>query len=353
MKTSIIRLFAGLLLAAAFALSPLVNVVKADGSPSIEIVSVKAGESVTIRTHNFPAKQLFDVRMGKFGTQGVNGTLVDTTNSGAGGSFDVSYKIPAGLKAEEKIAIRLESASGYYSYNWFTNASQSNSGGGTPTSTPAAPTTGKLYLTILSVEQDKTVKARAEGLPANQTFTIRIGTYANFSRDYVVVGTINSGSGGTVEFTSNLPDVVKGAGLVSIRLDSPQKVYVYNAFKNVTASSGSTTSTPAPTSGSCQIVSVSPSRTLAKSEDFDLVWEVKNVSGKSWEMTAVDYKYVSGTAMHEKAVYDLQKTVANNETFKIIVDMKAPAQAGRYSVNWALVQGGTTLCNLSATVSVK
>jgi hypothetical protein len=353
MKTSIIRIFAVLMLLASFALSPFVKVVHADGAlPTIDIVSVKAGESVTIRTHNFPANQLFSVRMGKYGTQGVNGTLVDTTNSGSGGSFDVTYKIPAGLKDEGKIAIRLESASGYYSYNWFTNASQSNSGGGTPA--PGA-TSGKLGLTILAVEKDKTVKVRAEGLPANQTFTIRIGTYANFFRDYVVAGTFGSGSGGTVEFTSNLPEVVKGVELVSIRIDSAQKVYAYNAFKNATGggSTGGTSVTPAPATGVCQIVSVSPGRSLAGGEDFDAVWEVKNVSGKTWEMSAVDYKYVSGAAWHEKSVYDLQKSVANGETFKIVVDMKAAAGKGDYRANWALVQGGTTLCNLSVGMTVK
>lgn len=352
MKTSMIRLFAVLILLASFALSPLANVVHADGAqPSIEIVSVKSGESVTIRALNFPANQLFTVRMGKFGTQGVNGTQVDTTNSGAGGSFDVTYKIPSDLKSEEKIAIRMESAAGYYSYSWFSN--KATSGGGTPT-TPGT-TTGKLSLTILAVEKDKTVKVRAEGLPANQTFTIRIGTYANFFRDYTVAGTFSSGSGGTVEFTSNLPDPVKGVELVSIRIDSAQKVYAYNAFKNATGSgsTGGTSATPAPATGQCQIVSVQPGRSVGKYEDFDAMWEIKNTSGKTWEASAVDYKYISGAAWHEKAAYDLQKSVANGETFKVVVDMKAASTAGDYRVSWALVQGGTTLCNLSMGINVK
>ncbi len=91
--------------------------------PAITIVSVTPGLTVTIQTANFPSHQTFDVRMGKNGTLGVNGTLVTTQDSGQGGSFTATYAIPASLKNERVIAIRLESSSGYYSYGWFSNQS--------------------------------------------------------------------------------------------------------------------------------------------------------------------------------------------------------------------------------------
>ena len=48
--------------------------------------------------------------------------MVGTTDSGAGGSFEVTYDIPSGLTGYDIIAIRLDSANGYYySYNWFYN----------------------------------------------------------------------------------------------------------------------------------------------------------------------------------------------------------------------------------------
>jgi LysM repeat protein len=89
--------------------------------PLIDIVSVVKGETVTIRTTNFPANKTFVVTMGKPGTQGVAGIKVTETNSGNGGTFTVSYTIPADLRGEAAIAIRLESKSGYYSYSWFNN----------------------------------------------------------------------------------------------------------------------------------------------------------------------------------------------------------------------------------------
>jgi hypothetical protein len=58
--------------------------------------------------------------MGAYGTLGVNGTVVGTTDSG-NGSFTATYTIPAVLRGSSRIAIRLQSTSGHFSYNWFWN----------------------------------------------------------------------------------------------------------------------------------------------------------------------------------------------------------------------------------------
>ncbi len=91
--------------------------------PTIEVVSVVADQSVTFKASNFPANKPVDVRMGKNGTLGVGGTLVTTVNAGSG-VFTGTYTIPAALKGQPVIALRLESQwGGYYSYNWFFNSS--------------------------------------------------------------------------------------------------------------------------------------------------------------------------------------------------------------------------------------
>jgi len=60
--------------------------------------------------------------MGKYGTLGIGGVVIGTTNSGTGGAFSATYSIPAELKGETRIAIRLDSTTGgFYSYNWFWN----------------------------------------------------------------------------------------------------------------------------------------------------------------------------------------------------------------------------------------
>lgn len=92
--------------------------------PTFTIESVVRGQLVTIRTQNFPANQTFTALMGPLGGLGVNGTQAGTTQSGAGGTLTATYTIPADLSGASYIAIRLQSPSGYYSYNWFANVNQ-------------------------------------------------------------------------------------------------------------------------------------------------------------------------------------------------------------------------------------
>jgi hypothetical protein len=75
-----------------------------------------------IHTNNFPPNEKFTVSMGNFGTYALNGVVVGTTDSGAGGSFEATYTIPDSLKGLGMIAIRMDNPTGYYySYNWFYN----------------------------------------------------------------------------------------------------------------------------------------------------------------------------------------------------------------------------------------
>lgn len=93
-------------------------------TPTIEITGVKADETVTIQTKNFPANVRFDVLMGERGTQGIGGVKVDSLNSGQGGSFTATFAIPAELRGRQRIVIRLDSpTTGFFSYNTFTNVS--------------------------------------------------------------------------------------------------------------------------------------------------------------------------------------------------------------------------------------
>ena len=90
--------------------------------PTFTIAAVVRDQSVTIKAVNFPLNQTFDVLMGPIGTKGINGTKATLQNSGAG-AFTATYNIPANLKGSALIAIRLQSSSGFFSYNWFFNNS--------------------------------------------------------------------------------------------------------------------------------------------------------------------------------------------------------------------------------------
>ena len=90
--------------------------------PTLIITAVKANQTVTVSAVNFPTHQKFEVRMGPFGALGINGIVAGSQDSGIG-VFTATYNIPAALQRSPRIAIRLDSAYGHYSFNWFYNNS--------------------------------------------------------------------------------------------------------------------------------------------------------------------------------------------------------------------------------------
>ena len=146
-----------------------------------------------------------------------------------------------------------------------------------------------------------------------------------------------------------MPSVVRNVEMVTVRIDGGGR-YAFNAFKNVTG--GATI--PVTSSGTCQIISVTPTGTVSPRADLDVVWTVKNNSNRTWDLSSVDYVYVSGTMFHKySGRYDLQQSVKPGETARIVMDAVAPTTAGSYTTNWALVEGSTTICNLSYTLRVR
>lgn len=90
--------------------------------PVITIIDVAQDLQVTIDATNFPSGQSLSVRMGSYGTDANSGTVVGSGNSGTSGCFSATYPIPSSLVGSAKIAIRVETTSGYYyGYNWFYN----------------------------------------------------------------------------------------------------------------------------------------------------------------------------------------------------------------------------------------
>ncbi len=113
--------------------------------------------------------------------------------------------------------------------------------------------------------------------------------------------------------------------------------------------------TNTPVNNACSITSVEPLSTtiLLKKADFDGKWVVKNIGAQTWETSAVDIVYKSGTKLQKLYdIEDLKTTVPYNSSLTVIVDMTAPADAGTYSTVWAIVRGSTTICTLNLTITV-
>lgn len=90
--------------------------------PLTQIESVTAGESVTVKVTNATKNDAYTVRMGAWGTRGVDGIVVDTYYTDDSGTFTATFTIPDSLKSAGKIAIRFESVNAiYYAFDWFVN----------------------------------------------------------------------------------------------------------------------------------------------------------------------------------------------------------------------------------------
>ncbi len=213
--------------------------------PTFNIVSVVKDQSVTIETANFPANDTFTVTMGAFGTLGIGGTVIGTTDSGKGGSFQATYKIPSSLAGSERIAIRLQSpTSGFFAFNWFWN----NPAVASPTETPMAGSTGFPTFSIVSVVKDQSVSILTSNLPPNDTFTVTMGDMGTIGIDGIVVGSTQSGSGGALTEKYSIPSALAGQAQIAIRLQSPTSgFFAFNWFFNNTATAPASPATPAAT----------------------------------------------------------------------------------------------------------
>lgn len=220
-----------LVMVAAF-LPQSVDTVQASTIPTFSIVSVVEDSKVTIKTYNFPKDVDFKVTMGKYGTMGIGGILITTTDSGEGGSLALTYDIPEALQGLDRIAIRLEATSGgYYAYNWFWN--NDSDGEETPIVTPGY--TGIPTFSIVSVVEDEEVTIKTNNFPKDVDFKVTMGLYGTKGVGGTLVTTTNSGEGGTLELTYDIPGGLAGLDRIAIRLEATSGGYfAYNWFWNNT-----------------------------------------------------------------------------------------------------------------------
>jgi hypothetical protein len=348
MKT-LIAILAGLLIFGALVAPGLARSASAATIPTIKILEVEAGKTVTIQTANYPANTKFDVRMGKFGTRGVNGVLVTTIDSGKGGTFTATFSIPTELQGTSPIAIRLESKTGYYSYDWFYNRSSVTTPGTQPpaTTTPAPPATGKIpTISIEAVKPGESVTVKTADFPANTLFEVRMGKFGTRGVDGRLVTVFDSGAGGTFTKTFNLPADVQGMNPIAIRLESKSGYYSYNWFSNPSGSTptipatqapATPTSTPVPSTGTIptiKILEVEADKTVTiqtanypANTKFDVrmgKFGTRGVNGTL--VTTID----SGKGGSFTATFDIPKEVRGLSTIAIRLESKS----GYFSYNW-------------------
>ena len=259
--------------------------------PTISITSVSVDDSVTIQTHNYPPNQTFQVRMNYMGTLGLGGTVVGTLESGAGGSLAATYPIPDFLKGQRQIAIRLDSAQGYYSYNWLWNNTSGTGGQPSPSSIP--------LISVTSVVQDSTVTITTHNFPANQTFDVTEGFMGTQGINGIKVGEINSGDGSSQSYTFPVPVELHGQQQISIRAQTrhASPYYAYNWFWNNTSGTGGEPTPTPPIEPPPDYSGVPVIKICTVTRDGNVTFEASNYpANMDFHVTMAPMYSASGTA---------------------------------------------------------
>lgn len=207
------------------------------GAPSTRILSVVENTEVTLQLYNMPPEKDFLVTMGPIGTQGIGGFVIGTQTTGAGGSFIVTYAIPAQLQNESLISIRFQStSSGHYAFDYFANEDGYNAvTGGSSTTNPdwVLPAGTFPTFTIVSQVKDSTVSITGTNFTKNDTYTVLLGLYGTQGVGGFVAGTIETGNSSAFSVTIDIPAELAGLDIIAIRLESENAdYYAYNFFYN-------------------------------------------------------------------------------------------------------------------------
>ena len=208
--------------------------------PVFFILGVERNTDVTIKTASLPANRTYRVLMGPYGTQAVNGIVVQKWNSGDGGVKTPTFPIPNQLKGSYRIAIRLvDTGSGYYGYNWFYNNTTGSTGGGDGGNGNAQPPSGYTGIPVFyisAVVRNQNVTITTKNFPPGLQFNVLMGPMGTKGINGIKVGTLNSGGGGTMTATYPIPNALQGSYKISIRTQNyGTGYYAYNWFYNNTA----------------------------------------------------------------------------------------------------------------------
>jgi len=89
---------------------------------------------------------------------------------------------------------------------------------------------------VTEVVMDTSVTISTQNYPANQTFTVTMGGIGTQGIDGIEVGTFDSGDGGNLTVTFDIPDELVGQVLIAIRAETAhaQPYFSYNWFVNQT-----------------------------------------------------------------------------------------------------------------------
>lgn len=240
----------------------------ASKSGRLEVLSIVSGESVTIRVSGMAANTPVTVRMGAAVNKGRAGEIVGTAVTSGEGGWRATYAIPATLKTQKKLAVRVEVTAdiSQFAYRSFVNVSKGKastvSGGGSSSAGSIIPTGSSLNagnITITDVVEDKSVTIKVTGAPAGA----RLAVWLDWNNRNGVMqgrqaGTVKAGSDGAINATVRFPSAAVDRGTLRVRVQGldGSTYLAYRWFINSDDDSSSGSGAPSSSTGGIPYVVV-------------------------------------------------------------------------------------------------
>ncbi len=195
-------------------------------------------------------------------------------------------------------------------------------------------------ISIVSVVADQSVTIKANNLPARDTFSVVVNYMGTRGKNGIVVGTINSGSGGTQTSSYNIPDALKGQKQIAIRIQSTtgSGFFAYNWFTNKTGGSTPPTSDSGSYSGhpyiSIKSVVTNQSVTivasdLPKGDTFAVLMNYMGTRGKKGIQVG---SFESGQGGSQTLTYNIPPELHGQR--QIAIRIQSTEGSGYFAYNW-------------------
>jgi len=203
---------------------------------TFEVTKVVQDDSVQIRTYRLPSNVMLDARMGRKVGGAYQWRNVGLFDTDIGGSVYADFNIPAEFAGESRIILRLvqnKNNGDYVVDQPFPNATTSTGGtggGGTSWYYGGIPT-----FWITGVVRNSQVSIQTNNFPPNLNFAVLMGPMGTRGVGGYQVGNLNSGAGGVMNATFNIPGPLYNHYQIAIRTQNqPTGYYSYNWFYNNT-----------------------------------------------------------------------------------------------------------------------
>lgn len=197
-------------------------------------------------------------------------------------------------------------------------------------------------ISILSVDRDTSVTFKANNLPPNDQFRVRMGEMGTRGVKGVIVDNFSTGSGGSKKISSSIPASLQGERRIAIRIESTSGsgYYAYNWFYNNTTGGGSggTGGKPPGYSGypTFSIQSVVRNQTvtiktknLPPDDEFKTLMNYMGTRGVNGHNVG---SFESGDGGTETFTFDIPSSLKGQ--YKIAIRFQSKTGSGYYAYNW-------------------